>query len=274
MRKEPSNLKTNIHIVSIVGSSRKNGNTERFVKQVEERVARIASEQHVAVSFDHVSLGRMDIQFCRGCRVCFDRGEEYCPLKDTIAGIRDKLGQADGIILASPVYVEDVSGVLKNWIDRMAYHCHRPAFAGKVAGILTTSGMGASSHALHTMAAALNAWGSQTVCKANFKAGALIKDEEISAQYDKRLDRFAADLCKGIRHKSHKPSFYSLLAFKIQQKCWQNNAGMRDSVDYTYWESNGWLEPHVKYYIPYTCSHVKVAAARAMGHLLAVLLFH
>ena len=48
---------------------------------------------------------------------------------------------ADGIIFASPVYVNDVSGIAKTWIDRLAYVCHRPAFAGKCAYLIATVGV-------------------------------------------------------------------------------------------------------------------------------------
>lgn len=43
---------------------------------------------------------------CLVCRRCFDVGEGFCPLKDELLSIREKLNKADGVILASPVYVE------------------------------------------------------------------------------------------------------------------------------------------------------------------------
>lgn len=58
-----------------------------------------------------------DIQFCRGCRIYFDKGEELCPIKNGLLNIRDKINSADGIILASPVYVEDINGIMKNWAN-------------------------------------------------------------------------------------------------------------------------------------------------------------
>lgn len=59
--------------------------------------------------------------------VAYALGEDHCPLRDDVSEIKKKIDDADIIILASPVYVEDVSGLLKNWIDRMAFVCHRPA---------------------------------------------------------------------------------------------------------------------------------------------------
>ncbi len=78
-----------------------------------------------------------------------------CPCRDGLAALRKKLLPADGVIAASPVYVEDVSGTMKNWIDRMAYHCYRPAFAGKLAFVVITSGVGTTGRAAQTMATAM-----------------------------------------------------------------------------------------------------------------------
>lgn len=65
---------------------------------------------------------------------------------------------ADAIILASPVYVDDVSGITKNWIDRLAHVCHRPEFYGKYAYLLSTTGASSTRHTLRTMNAPMY-WG-------------------------------------------------------------------------------------------------------------------
>jgi multimeric flavodoxin WrbA len=182
--------------------------------------------------------------------------------------------RADGILLASPVYVEDVSGVMKNWINRMAYLCHRPALTGKTAGLIITSGTGASNHSLRTMSAAMNAWGAKVSCTAKFKAGARISDEEISLRYEKQIERFAAKFLSAVLGERDKPSFYSLLSFCVQQKYWMNKPELSDTYDYAYWKSKGWLDAHTRYYIHYRGSLLKVATARLAGHILSALLFH
>lgn len=95
-------------IISIASSYRKKGNTGNLIQLIEEQIKLIANQQDVQLEFETIFLGHSDIQSCRGCRICFDKGEEMCPLKDELLTIRDKIREADGIILASPVYVEDV----------------------------------------------------------------------------------------------------------------------------------------------------------------------
>jgi multimeric flavodoxin WrbA len=145
-------------VMTLISSYRKNGNTERLCSLIEEELQSIAEFQHETLEIERVRLGHTELKTCLGCRVCFDKGEELCPLKDELLLIRKKLDEADGIILASPVYVEDVNGIMKNWIDRMAFNCHRPAFAGKTAVIVSTSGNASTKHALRTMRNALTRW--------------------------------------------------------------------------------------------------------------------
>ncbi|MDP4090618.1 MAG: flavodoxin family protein, partial [Bacillota bacterium] len=123
-------------IISLVSSYRSNGNTIRIVSLIENQLLSIARTDGIGLEIERIQIGHSDIRTCLGCRACFDKGEEMCPLKDDLLAIRDKICQADGILAASPVYVEDVNGIMKNWIDRMAFNCHRPAFAGKAAYIV------------------------------------------------------------------------------------------------------------------------------------------
>lgn len=146
-------------ILALMSSYRKKGNTARIVQMIEGQMEKIAARHDEPLDFETLHLAHMDIEMCRGCRTCFDRGEETCPLKDDIPAIRAKIDAADGLILASPVYVDDVNAVAKNWIDRMAYVCHRPAFGGKCAYLIATVGEGPANHTLRTMNFALRSWG-------------------------------------------------------------------------------------------------------------------
>ncbi len=138
-------------ILICVGSYRKNGNTARVADLVEEKLVKLAAQAHVPLEIETVFLAHQDIGLCRGCRVCFDKGEDLCPLHDDFLAVKAKMLEADGIVAASPIYVDDVCGTTKNWIDRLAHVCHRPQFAGKCAYLITTVGSGPSRHALRTL---------------------------------------------------------------------------------------------------------------------------
>lgn len=233
----------------------------------------MAKTEHIDLEIERFQLGDSDIRICRGCRVCFDKGEEMCPLKDDLLATRDKICQADGILAASPVYVEDVNGIMKNWIDRMAFNCHRPAFAGKAAYIVTTSGAGSSKHAINTLKNAFTTWGINFVGSRKFRTGALMDSSEMKNIYDSQSKKAAAELFQAVKDNSKlKPSFYSLMAFKIQQLSWQKSDRPHDTVDYKYWKENGWLEKDCNYYLPNHINVLKVKFARFFGRIAAMFL--
>lgn len=255
-------------ILAINGSYRTNGNTARLLGLVEEQMRREASRAGEPLVFEHLVLGHFDLRMCRGCRICFDRGEECCPLKDDLLAVKAQMKAADGIFVATPVYVNDVSGITKNWIDRLAHVCHRPEFAGKCAYLLATVGDGPTGHTLTTLNLALRTWGFHIAGQAGFKTGARMQDDEIRGRYQQPAARVASRLFHAIdtRQFTH-PPFLSLMTFRIQQRAWQRAAD--GSVDYRYWQDQGWLEPGRVFYTPQKASRVKVALARLVGDALA-----
>ena len=251
-------------ILALVGSNRKHGNTIRIVQLIEARMQALAAERGAPFEFETLALGELDIQPCRGCRGCFDRGEERCPLRgDDIPLIRAEMDAADGLLLASPVYMDDVSGLTKTWIDRLSYVSHRPAFGGKCAYPIATVGGSSTRHTLRTMNAALLTWGYHLVGEAGFKMGALAAPDEM-ARYAGQAARVAEALFRAVAEgRALRSSFISLLAFKVQQLAWQREPS--GSVDHTYWLARGWLDPACTFYMAHHAHPVKVALARLAG---------
>jgi len=256
-------------ILVCVGSYRKNGNTAQIAGLIQDHLEIIAASGNEPLEIETVYLGHQRIGLCRGCRVCFDQGEEKCPLKDDLLLIKSKMKQADGILVASPVYVDDVSGTVKNWIDRLAHVCHRPEFAGKSAYLVATVGSTPTGNTLKTLRTALSTWGYHIVGLSGFKTGALMKSTEINARYQKQTEKIARKFYLAIHErKFDRPSFLSLMTFKIQQWAWSRKAS-QDTVDTRYWKKQGWLEPQCDFYIPQQASRVKVILARLTGAVLA-----
>ena len=256
-------------ILALIGSYRKNGNTSQVVDLVCEGLRAEAARAGVPLEIETLYLGHLNIGACRGCRACFDRGEDKCPVKDDLLSVKARMKQADGVLVASPVYVDDVSGITKTWIDRLAHVCHRPEFAGKCAYLVATVGSTPTSRALGTLRLALSTWGFHITGKAGFKTGALMKPEEMKAAHAKKAAAIAYRFFKDIHERKWaKPSFMSLFMFKIQQRAWQR-ATRRDTLDYAYWSGQGWTDLGRDFYIPHEASRLKVALARLAGSLIA-----
>ncbi|MGD0006693.1 MAG: NAD(P)H-dependent oxidoreductase [Anaerolineaceae bacterium] len=209
-------------ILVLVGSYRRNGNTDQITGLIKEHLHKEARQRQAPLEIETIYLGQKDLQFCRGCRICYDRGEQNCPIKDDLLAIKAKMQAADGILMASPVYVDDVSGITKNFIDRLCHVCHRPQFAGKVAYLAATTGSSRTGKTLDTMKMAVRTWGFHVAGQSGFKMGALMKREETRARFELRAAQAAHQLFQAIYLGSYRnPAFFSLMMFKIQQMSWQ-----------------------------------------------------
>ena len=90
------------------------------------------------VTFEYLFLKDVDLKMCRGCFSCVIKGEDFCPIKDDRAKIEDKMLKSDGVIFVTPCYCQNVSALLKNFIDRFSYVFHRPRFFNQKAMALAT----------------------------------------------------------------------------------------------------------------------------------------
>jgi multimeric flavodoxin WrbA len=126
-----------VKIFGVCGSPIKGGNTEVFLKE-----ALKAAEKIGDVEIDMLSVAGKDIKDCRHCNWCISKQEEgkICALKDDMHEFYFKMLEADGILVASPVYIGRMSGYLANLIDRCRalvhgnYYGHRLKY--KVGGAL------------------------------------------------------------------------------------------------------------------------------------------
>ena len=83
-------------VVGIVGSPRKNGNTEFLIRRALEII------QTEGFTTELIPLAGKTISSCQGCDSCKTAGE--CAIKDDFQGIYSKMLAARGMILGSPVY--------------------------------------------------------------------------------------------------------------------------------------------------------------------------
>jgi multimeric flavodoxin WrbA len=85
----------------------------------------------VDIEYELVQLSEYNLKTCKGCKLCTDKGEEFCPLNDDRDRLFDKIRNSDGVIFASPNYSFNVSGMMKVFLDRFNPFFHRPEFFGK-----------------------------------------------------------------------------------------------------------------------------------------------
>jgi multimeric flavodoxin WrbA len=101
-------------VVAVVGSPRAAGNTSYLVDVALDELA------HRGLAVEKIMLGEHRVLPCEGHDECEDLA--VCPLDDDAGAILDHMYGADGLILATPVYYEDVSGQMKIFIDRNCFN--------------------------------------------------------------------------------------------------------------------------------------------------------
>lgn len=63
-----------------------------------------------------ISLADKNIKYCIGCNACQEEG--VCVLKDDMKEIYNSIEKAQSVIIATPIYFNHITGILKNVIDR------------------------------------------------------------------------------------------------------------------------------------------------------------
>ncbi len=99
-----------MNVIAICGSPRE-GNTEFVLKRI------LTKAEELGSSVELVLLRKKRIEFCNGCLSCDSTGK--CSIRDDMQLIYPKLEEADLIIFGSPNYFHNVSGMMKNFIDRL-----------------------------------------------------------------------------------------------------------------------------------------------------------
>ncbi|HJX03293.1 MAG TPA: flavodoxin family protein [Dehalococcoidia bacterium] len=120
-------------VIAIVGSPRKNGNTEILSAHTLKAIAEEGLDTEI------VRLAGLEIKPCTACMACAKEGK--CPIEDDFYPVYLKMKEADGIILASPVYYGSATALIKALMERAGYlsrHDGQP-FRGKVGGPLAVA---------------------------------------------------------------------------------------------------------------------------------------
>lgn len=258
-----------MNVLLINGSPQYNGNTNSILEIITQKIT--TNKYDEKTSFTTIPLSNMAIEYCHGCRVCFTKSEILCPYKDDIVSIKSRMVEADIIIIGSPVYVEDVTGLMKNWIDRMAYNCHRPFLNGKPVYIFTVSGARASLHAIKTMKHAMIAWGAEIVNYDNYSMGNKMELKKAEMLCDKQIEERVNEIFH--IYKSKKISTYSLVAFNVQKQFWLRKNKVKEPYDYNYWIEQGWLNKDCFYYRPVKVNIFKKYIAKLMSKFVVKIMF-
>ena len=222
-------------ITAFIASSRK-GATFRAVQELAEDLRAYAE-----IDIEYVFLKDYNLAFCNGCRLCFDKGEENCPLKDDRDILLGKMEQSDGVIFATPNYSFQVAARMKNLLDRLAFIFHRPRFFGKAFMPVATQGIfggDAILKYLNNMGFNLGFKVAKGCCLRTLKPETERQRRKNSAKPKRASVRFHRELSRPLPKP---PSLFRLMMFRVSRTSIRL---MLDEQyrDYRYYKERGWFE--------------------------------
>ena len=103
-------------VLMINGSPRSNGNTAAALSEIEKIFAQEGIEAEI------VQIGHKSIRGCIACGSCYRSGK--CVFDDAVNELAPKFQEADGLVVASPVYYASANATLIAALDRLFYSTH------------------------------------------------------------------------------------------------------------------------------------------------------
>jgi multimeric flavodoxin WrbA len=231
-RKRDERLKT---VTLLVGSPQRRGATFRAAETFASQLKALGD-----VETKIVWLGDYKIGTCRGCKLCVTRGEDLCPLRDDRDLVVGEMLAADAFVFAAPNYSWHVPGLLKVFLDRLAFALHRPRFHGKSATAIVVAGIGFGSRVrkyLEFVEGNLGfdvVKGSVSITLEPMTAKALAK---MGDRLAKQARRFHKQL---MRPAFRTPSLLKLAMFRMGRTGIRLNA--QGLLDWDYYRDQGWFE--------------------------------
>lgn len=100
-------------VLMLNGSPRKDGNTAIDLKEMEKIF------QAEGIDVETVQVGNQAVRGCISCYSCKKNGK--CIFDDQVNQVASKFQDADGLVVASPVYYGSANGALVSFLDRLFY---------------------------------------------------------------------------------------------------------------------------------------------------------
>jgi multimeric flavodoxin WrbA len=181
-----------------------------------------------------IHLCDLSIGFCRHCEECHKK-ILHCSIADSTLGILNKILEADGIILASPNYINQVTASLKALFERASHFIHCKRLLGKYIVAVISSGSGQDEdvldyikHYAHT-------------CGAQYSGGV---SSRVPVSEEKMEEAYRLGLRLAIDIKEKKAYLKQIVLIEESKQHFKELIKKRKNdwtEEYQYWQDKGWL---------------------------------
>lgn len=222
-------------ILIIHASPRKNGCSTNIANNI--------AKEFNAEKILEINLQKENLPYCAGCLNCVNKGIEYCPHSNQTLVMRDKMVEADLIIIAVPVYILHMSGQLKTFIDHFPsiFLMHRPEkeMFNKQLIIVATAAGPVCKQTLKEIKECFTFFGISRI----YKLGIAVQAKDFKSIKTNKLleiEKKSAKIIKKVKRNENKQKVslkirFNFLIFKIVQK-----KAKASELDDIHWQKNNW----------------------------------
>jgi multimeric flavodoxin WrbA len=206
-----------------------------------------------------VRLSDYHLEVCRGCKLCCDKGEELCPLKDDRDVLIEKMMASDGVVFASPNYSFQVSALTKLFLDRLGFAFHRPRFFGKTFTSIVAQGIYGGNKIVQYLDFVGKGLGFNTV-----KGNCIVTLEPMTEKQQQKIDDSLAAQARRYYARMGRPghpvpTLFQLMLFRLSRT--KMKLELDDSYrDYMYYQDQGWFDSD--FYYPTRLGLLKTGAGK------------
>lgn len=104
--------------ISINGGPRKNWNTDTLLQKA------LAGAQSVGAQTEAIHLYDLNFKGCISCFACKRKNSKFkghCAVKDDLSKVLEKIREADVLLLGSPIYFGNVTGLMRSFLERLLF---------------------------------------------------------------------------------------------------------------------------------------------------------
>lgn len=214
--------------ILLINASNRKRNTYKLLTSIEVKL------KDKGYATELINLSDFKIDFCKGCEVCVMK--DKCFVKDEANLIMRKIVKSDGIVIGTPVYLNNMSGILKTFIDRTCSWFHRSEVAQKPTILVANTQGSGLENTLNSLQEVMIQWGvalGGTIARNGRSFDKPIEEKELT-QFIKLIES---------EGKSYSPSFKEVYTYNVQRTLATNVF----PLDKEYWIKMGWLN---KAYFP------------------------
>jgi multimeric flavodoxin WrbA len=188
----------------------------------------------VSAKVEIIHLCDHDIKFCQNLEECHKK-ILHCSVKDDVTMLLKKMLDADGIILASPNYINQVTASMKALFDRSSHFIHCKRLMDKYIVGVVSSGSGRDTAVLDYIKHYSNACGAQY-------AGGVSSGVPISDDKKQEAIKLGKALITAIEKRASFPDQIKFIEMtRGYFKAVMEKRKHEWAEEYQYWKDKGWL---------------------------------